>query len=379
MTFDDIKTHRDILKKSTDVLFEDNTDRRWHPKVRELLVTTLLLRYDQFVNVLQSHPFTRLVEGFNECGIPSDSNTCSAVRDNIFLSCVNQALEKACAIDCYDDDLNCKDDLMFGKWCNEARQAFLSRNAPGLPVETFCLCGDDADGRGILMDTRTLIDHFNAFASVVQANHMELQRQRHVLNDIRNAFNVESKITSSFIIERLFKMEKSMQRLERELVGEPPASASPSSKGVQSYSVSIRKLAKSAPLTKVTTRFFVDNYPAGYQKCMKSPAWDESDGDERRKCSQRFSSIKKAVRVVLSHSDSFRLKPTNPAPGQHKDVIHGIATKAEERIREAFGFNPKPFVISVYKLEPFHPRMKKLDLPDNTPDDMRKFFDSKKN
>jgi hypothetical protein len=63
------------------------------------------------------------------------------------------------------------------------------------------------------MDTRTLVDHFNLLASIVQSNHMELQRQRHILNDLQQAFNVESKITSAFIVERLFNMERSLRRL----------------------------------------------------------------------------------------------------------------------------------------------------------------------
>ncbi|KAG7356501.1 hypothetical protein IV203_001187 [Nitzschia inconspicua] len=320
VTFDDIKTHRDILKKFTYVLFEDDTDRRWNPR----------------------------------------------------------ALEKACDNDDYDDDLHFKDDLMFVKWCGEARQAFLSRNAPGLPVETFRLYGDDPDGRGILMDTRTLIDHFNALASVAQANHMELQRQRRVLNDIRNAFNVESKITSSFIIEKLFKMERSIRRLEENLIGEAPASAPPPSKGVIRFSISSKGLPKNASLSEVTTAFFADDYMTGYLLDTKSPSWNELDAQEKKSLRSKFSCIKRAVRIVLQHADSFPLKSNNPV--QYKDLIRGIATKAEEKIRENLGFDSK--TITIYKVEKqlTLPRMKglekSLNLPDNTPDDMRKFFNS---
>jgi hypothetical protein len=50
------------LRKFTNAIFENDTEGHWHPKVRELLVMTLLLRYDQFINILNSHPFTKLVE-----------------------------------------------------------------------------------------------------------------------------------------------------------------------------------------------------------------------------------------------------------------------------------------------------------------------------
>jgi hypothetical protein len=232
-TFNDIDTNVNALRRFTDVIFEDDTDSRWHPKVRELLVMTLLLRYDQFVDILQSHPFTKLVECLPD-PFPNDDYTCTAIRDNLFISRVNQALEKV------NGDLN---ELVFSKWVCEARKAFLSRNAPGLPIETFRVYGGEP-GRGILMDTRTLIDHFNALASVVQANHMELQHQRHVLNDIQNAFNVESKITSSsFIVERLFNMEKSLRRLEENLIPQvtTPVTPPPTSRGVIRFSVSSKR------------------------------------------------------------------------------------------------------------------------------------------
>jgi len=68
-TFDDLDTDVDTLKKFTDVIFEDDTENRWHPKVRELLVMMLLLGCDEFVNVLMEDPVRKLVEGVVD-GIP---------------------------------------------------------------------------------------------------------------------------------------------------------------------------------------------------------------------------------------------------------------------------------------------------------------------
>ncbi|KAG7352076.1 hypothetical protein IV203_008124 [Nitzschia inconspicua] len=237
--FDNIFGSTELLRQSGNSLSRwtmkiSETVIRLHPKVRELLVRTLLmktllLRYDQFVDVLQSHPFARLVEGFlDEFGTVEDRYTCSAVRYNLLISRVNQALEKVC-----DDNSS----LVFSKWIHQTRRSFLTRHSPGLPIETFRLYGVEPDGRGILMDTRTFIDHFNAVASIAQANHMKLQQHRHMLNDILQAFNVESKITSSFIVERLFHMSRSLRRFEENLIGEAPKPVTPPSKGVIRFSI----------------------------------------------------------------------------------------------------------------------------------------------
>jgi len=367
-TFDDIDTDPDTLKKFADVIFEDDTDKRWHPKVRELLVMTLLLRYDQFVDVLMSHPFAKLVEGIFD-DTPQDRFTCSAVRDNLFISRVDQALEKTCGQD---------RDSMFRSWISEARKAFLSRNAPGLPIETFPLYG--GDGKGFMMDTRCFTDHFNALASTAQANHMELQQQRHTLNDIRNALTTESKITNSFIVERLFNIEKSVRRLETHMIGEAAKPSPVPSKGIIRFSISSKSLPKYASLADVTTAFFVDDYRAGYAFDTKSQSWNELDSQGKKSLRNKFATIKRAVRMVLLHADCYPVVDENH-PSQYKDVIKGIVTPAEKRLREALGFDDDK-TLSIYKLEkelkqPAAKELgKSLKLPDNTPDDARKFFNS---
>ena len=51
-TFDDIESDPDTLGKFTNMLFEDDANGHWSPKARELLVMALLLRHDQFVEIL---------------------------------------------------------------------------------------------------------------------------------------------------------------------------------------------------------------------------------------------------------------------------------------------------------------------------------------
>ena len=371
-SFDDIDTDVEALKDFTDVLFEDDTARRWSSKVRELLVMTLLLRYDEFMNVLQGIPTTSLVrmDERHPDAEEEEPFTCTSVRDNLFLSLIDQALAKAHA-----DPMGTK----FSKWVREAKRAFLTRNAPALPIKTIPLYGGPLGIEGILMDTRCLVDHYNQLASIAQTNHMELQHQKHTLNDIRNAFNVESKITSSHVVERIINIEKSIRRLEEHLVpiGGIPRPTPTHSRGLIGFHISIKKLPKLASLTDTTVAFFVDDYPGGYKKDINSPYWEELDSQERKSLRNKFSTVKRAVRMVLLHADSYPLMPENPS--QYKNVIRDIATTAEARIRETMGFDDKT-IISRHKLEKQLklPEVKKhektLKLPEDTPEDIRNFF-----
>ena len=74
------------------------------------------------------------------------------------------------------------------------------------------------------------------------------------------------------------------------------------------------------------------------------------------------------------HADSYPLMPEDPS--QHKEVLQRIATAAEERIRNDLGFENKRISVSTLTSHPVIKNLKTLKLPDNTPRDMRKFFNS---
>lgn len=115
VTFDDIETDPDTLKKFTNVLFEDDVDNRWHPKIRELLVMTLLLRYDQYVDILEAHPCGKVVDDLEQyphldhplsdpveerqwLSLSQESQgrlAMSTVRESLFLSRINQEWRKS--------------------------------------------------------------------------------------------------------------------------------------------------------------------------------------------------------------------------------------------------------------------------------------------
>ena len=145
------------------------------------------------------------------------------------------------------------------------------------------------------------------------------------------------------------------------------------------FSVSSRCLSASASLSEVATAFFVDDYPVGYILETQSPSWDELDSQGKKKLHNKFSLIKRAVRLVLMHADSFPVDTGNRSQYK-KDYVSAIARAAEEQIRAALGFNATKSTITRHKLEK-QPGLKELEqtlkLPDsNTPEDMRKFFNN---
>jgi hypothetical protein len=369
-TFDDIEDNLEELKLFTSALFDDDVSERWNPKVREILVMALLLRYDQFCEVLQSHPEAyapeHLPEAYATDVIDGGEGVIyyPIVRDHLFVCRVKQALVKAGA--------TC--DNMFSSWKLNARMAFLSRNIPGIPIQKFPLYGGECGD--IRMDPRCFVDHFNALASVTQSMHMELQNQKHMINDLRNSSRHEA-LTGDFLIRKIISTNRSVQRIENHLMGETPRpDAPPSSEGTIKFSISNKGLTNQMSLADVTTAFFADNYPAGFALDMKSDSWKDLDQKERKKLRNRFQIIKRAVRMVLMHADSYPLPPEDPS--QYKEVIRGIATQAEERIRNEFCFAKKT-KISIHTLTT-HLEMKTfektLKLPENTPEEARKFFKS---
>ena len=122
--------------------------------------------------------------------------------------------------------------------------------------------------------------------------------------------------------------------------------------------------------------FLADEYQAGFELDQKSLNWD----DIKKSCIKKFSTVKKAVKFVLCHSESYPLKPEN-SPYHDKTVIQAIAKEAEKRVREAVGFDDTE-TVSVYKLEKklSLPAVKEyekgLKLPSNTPNDVLGFFNN---
>jgi hypothetical protein len=275
----------------------------------------------------------------------------------------------------------------------EARQAFLSRNIPGIPIEQFPQYG--RDGKEIMMDPRCFIDHFNTLATTTQSIYMEMQNQKHAINDIRNTLGLNSAINNDYIIGKIYNINKSVQKLEKHFLGAPaPApdriivnpNDNPFSEFsdttanpfplIHKFSSTAQHTFKEMSVADVTFHFFCDNYPLGYILDKKSDSWNE-DQKEKLRLKNLFAKIKRAVRMVLMHADTFPWPAENQTRLQFKEAIKRIARAAEERIRDNLEFGNK--TITIYTL-PNHPDMKSLEkslpLPANTPERVRKFFNS---
>ena len=89
---------------------------------------------------------------------------------------------------------------------------------------------------------------------------------------------------------------------------------------------------KQTSVTDATVWFFIENYPAGMALDINSDSWKDLENTERKKLRNLFASIKRAVRMVLMHTDSYPLIPEDPS--QYKEFLRRTATVAEERIRK---------------------------------------------
>ena len=208
----------DKLRKFVNVLFEDDAEQRWHPKVGELLVITLLLRCDQFCVVLRRHPQAHIPDSFKSYN-PScsrfdanHSQDCTAIQDHLFVCRVKWALEKAGVDECMFNDSG---------WCKCARSAFIECNLIAIPCLSLC----DGNNKWIMMDPRCFIDHFNAISSLAQSTHHVIQQLRRQLNDMTeimtHTLNLNHQCHSNQCA--LFT---SVRRIDNHLLGERPETVS---------------------------------------------------------------------------------------------------------------------------------------------------------
>ena len=357
--------NRDKLRKFTNVLFEDDTGNRWRPKVRELLVMTLLLRYDQFCAVLRRHPnaYVPLSEASKHYN-PSDplferSHDYTTIRNHLLVCRIERALEKAGV-----------DKGVFNDWCKCARSAFIERNLIAIP--DLSLYGGSK--RRIMMDPRCFIDHLNGISALAQSNQHAVQQLRRQLSDMQEIVTHGLRLNQQLLKDQS-SLSTSVRRMENHLLGDRPTNkvSQSRSSNVTPFTVSAPSKNKSA--SEVFVSFFYEDYPAGFELDKKSEAWKEDmDMPEKKRFRDLFGKIKCAVKIFLMHADEFPLIPDDPTKN-YKEVLRRTAAASEERIRNSLGFEDKR--ITVYTLANL-PNIKDLEktlsLPASTPEDARKFF-----
>jgi hypothetical protein len=140
----DITTNHEQLEDFVGILFAyDYGDDDWSPSIRNLLVSSLLRHYEEFVSIIKSHP----------------ENTYNDLNHHRFVHCVKDALKGA----------NVSQET-FDAWQLEIRLGFASRNAPALPIEAlrnqYPKIVDN-----FYIDTRTFTDHYNQLVVSFQSLH----------------------------------------------------------------------------------------------------------------------------------------------------------------------------------------------------------------
>lgn len=308
-----------------------------------------------------------------------------SVEDNIFVNRVDQLLERVCDDNQNDELMDLSPSIgrasknrMFTRRRTEAREAFVSRNGPDIPISVWSSHGTNPATSGVLMDTRTLTGHFNLLASVVQANHMELQWLKHSMkiSDRGSPLRARSPAPTQWRGSSTWRgvSDGSKKIFYRRL----PSRNHPLQKE-SFFSVSSKCLPTSASLSEVTAAFFVDDCRTGCTLETKSPAWNERDFPTKKKLWGQYSLIRRTVRLVLMHADSFPPPlSSNTNRAQHKREVFAMAREAEERLRVVLRFDAKA-VSTRSKLEKvlgLKETEATLRLPANTPDDWCKFIDN---
>lgn len=139
----DVNTNHDQLDDFVNILFAYDKDDDWSPPIRNLLVSSLLRHYGEFVSIIKSHP----------------NDLYSNVNHHRFVHRVNDALRGA----------NISQET-FEAWQLEIRHGFASRNAPALPIEAL----RDQSPKVVdnfYIDTRTFTDHYNQIVVCFQSLH----------------------------------------------------------------------------------------------------------------------------------------------------------------------------------------------------------------
>ena len=88
----------------------------------------------------------------------------------------------------------------------------------------------------------------------------------------------------------------------------------------------------------------------------------------------KFASVKRAVRFVLMHVDSFPKMSEDQS--QHKEDLKRTGALAEERIQNALGFGDSNMIIkdALPSAPEFKVLEKTLKLPVDAPEEVKKFF-----
>ena len=285
----DISTAREKLDAFVEAIFGDDEDEQWSTPIRWVLTATLLRHYNDFCDIVASHPEGKFTN----------------VHNHLLVSRIDTCLQRSGVTQ-----------AEFDAWKQEVNQGFFSRNAVALPIENFPrhLLDQRYPMSSIVMDPRTFVDHFNTLAHCYHSLHGTLQ----------------------LVMTGVTHLQAEITQLRMEVVSARPTSQwvvpgedddaevdnDDSLVHVAKYTVARGGWGKCGSISDLFFHFFDSNAAKGYELDLRDPSWNSRKDKEGIK--QKFGRLKKTVKFMLYFCDSY-------PDAQPRDVLSYASWKRNMR------------------------------------------------
>lgn len=157
-----------------------------------------------------------------------------------------------------------------------------------------------------------------------QSTDVQVQQLRHQMSDVIDIIRcdrIDAKDPRS--------ITQTIRRLENHVLGNDENPITSSSTLVKKFSVSANSLSRHASVVDATVLFFVDDFP-GVISEQRSDSWkDELSDKEKKSLRNRHSSVKRAVRMAMMHTESF----PSQSDRRLKHSLRKVTEKAVEKLR----------------------------------------------
>jgi hypothetical protein len=298
----DITTGHEQLPDFVDILFSYDRDDVWSPSIRNLLVSSLLRHYEEFVSIIKSHP----------------ENTYNNLNHHRFIHCVQTALKAA----------NVSVET-FEAWQLEIRRGFASRNAPALPIEALQSQNPKLVDN-FFIDTRTFTDHYNQLVVGFQSLHgtcLVQSEQIGAMSKRIDALELELKESREDRKRTIGLLESISDRIAVDYQ-KGPIRKNPKLQDntvVLPFSVSYDHLKRNPRLVDIFVYFFSQDAKAGYFNEMQSSKFkSDSFRQERKNITAKFGRVKKMVKLMLLNMGQYpEIRPVDPKrlSAWHEDLL----------------------------------------------------------
>lgn len=352
----DTITNHEQLDDFVNILFSYDKDGDWSPSIKNLLVSSLLRHYQEFISIIKCHP----------------ENTYTNINHHPFIHRVNDALRCAKA-----------SQETFEAWQSEIKHGFASRNAPALPIQALQNHAPNVVDN-FQIDTRTFTDHYNQLVICFQSLHgtsVVQSEQIGTMSKRIDALEAELKEDRSERKRSFELLESIADRIGVDYQKGPLQKSQKTDNGmVLPFSVSYAHLKRTPRLSDVFIYFFDQEARLGYYSEMQSNKL-KSEELKRKNTIAKFARVKKIIKLMLMNIGSHPgKKPTDPKLlAAWQENLLKLGRQAENNIYVHFEKVPfeKFNVSNVLTNNDVCKKMQQsLKLPSNTPVEELQFFNS---